>query len=103
MTITCQTITVISGPNITATNITVTPATSPCLQPCTVGVSITWTNLGNQDGTFNPNLSVNGTPLATSPWTTDHSLTAGASTTLSTDLTGLTVLNSPYIICPVPN
>jgi hypothetical protein len=96
MTVPCATVTVVAPALITATNIVVTPGT--CTAPCNVNADVTWTNQGGTPGTFTPAISVNGGAPITLPAVT---LAAGASTTQTFTLTGLTT--GTYTICPVPN
>lgn len=99
MTITCPTITVTPAPigvNITATSII--PSLTTCQELCSLTVNITWTNTGDTSGSFIPGIQVGTEPVMTLPSVT---LTAGASTTKTFSITGLTT--GSHIICPVPN
>jgi hypothetical protein len=98
MTVTCPTITVTAPPaaNITATSIT--PSVTTCQEPCSLTVSVTWTNQGGTADTFIPNIlvdSVAGTPFPS------ESLNPGASTTHSFSVSGLS--HGSHTICPSPN
>lgn len=91
---------VLPQPNITATNMILTPSKSPCIEgDCTVNVSVTWQNQGNGDGSFVPSLVVNGTPI-TAQYPSEV-LSAGTSVTHTFPLTNM--IKGQYSICPSPN
>jgi hypothetical protein len=88
------------GPNITATNMTVTLSESPCIEgTCAINVSATWQNQGDVDGSFVPSLTVDGTPITT-PYPSEV-LATGVNVTHTFSLTGMT--KGQYSICPDPN
>lgn len=87
-------------PNITATNMTITPSETPCMEgTCTATVDVTRTNQGGSSGTFIPNISIDGIP-SPSPLPAE-SLDTGASIAHSFSVTGL--LATVHTICPYPN
>ena len=87
--------------NIAAIDITVTPD-DPCVEGiCIVNVSVTWQNTGDIEGSFVPNISINGIPIT--PIYQSEQLGAGSTTTHTFTVSGLTKVDSPYSICPDPN
>lgn len=99
MTVTCPTINVTApptGPYITATSIT--PSVTTCQAPCTLTVSVTWTNQGDTAGTFAPNLSIDDTPGTAFA---SESLNPGATITHTFNISNIG--QGSHTICPIPN
>lgn len=89
--------------NITATSITVTPRSSPCIEgTCIVDVSVTWTNNGQTSGNFTPNITIDTVPVSPAPFP-EQVLTGGGIVTKAFVVSGLLAGTSPHIICPSPN
>ncbi len=102
MTVSCGTLRVWKPANIIATNMIFD--TNDCDEPCTVTVTVTWTNTGGRTGSFAPNISIDGTPYG-SPYPLEN-LAGGASVTHAFSITGLTAISAPFTdhaICPIPN
>ena len=86
--------------NITATTMTITPTETPCrVGLCTVNVSVTWTNNGGSEGSFVPNITIDGSPIT--PIYPLQSLAKDASATKGFVITDLPAGSHP--ICPDPN
>ncbi len=96
MTIACQTVTVITPADITATAMTLDKTS--CIAPCSVVATITWTNNGGTAGTFAPGVTVDGGAPIALP---SESLAAGLSITHALSITGLSA--GSHSICPSPN
>ena len=96
-------ITVIAPANITATAITATPRTTPCLEgTCIIDISVTWQNTGGIAGSFVPNISIDGIPVSPAPYPSE-SVGTGLAITHTFTVSGLTKIGSSHSICPVPN
>ena len=82
---------------ITATSMTITPTENPCrIGICTVGVSVTWTNTGENVSLFIPSIIVDSTTYSLSPVT----LVTGDNI-IAFSISGLPV--GSHAICPYPN
>ena len=96
MTIACQTVTVVTPADITATAMILD--TISCIAPCSIIATITWTNNGGITGTFAPGVTVDGGVPIVLP---NESLAAGANITHALSITGLSA--GSHSICPSPN
>jgi hypothetical protein len=101
MPVSCQTVTVISVPvGLEATDIVIT--TSACIEPCGIGVTVTWHNGTGGDITGQVlGITVNGITPTGGTVTADIPLDGDVTYTFT--VTGLTSTGSPYDICPAPN
>lgn len=96
MTIACQTVTVVTPADITATLMALDQTS--CAAPCSVTATITWTNNGGSSGMFIPGVTVDGgVPLTV----VARTVAAGATTIVSFSITGLAA--GSHSICPSPN
>lgn len=87
--------------NITATSISAIPSHMPCPEGiCTFDVSVTWTNTGGTDGSFVPNITIDGMP--TSPIYPLETL-AGNNTSVTHGFTVSGLTSGDHTICPNPN
>lgn len=87
--------------NITATAISATPSHTPCtVGICTVNVSVTWTNIGGTDGSFVPNITIDGIPA--DPIYSSEIL-AGNNTSVTHGFTVSGLASGNHTICPYPN
>ena len=96
MTTTCETLAVKTKANITATNMTLT--TIDCIEPCSCDVTVTWQNIGQTPGPFEPAILVNAVRTGLG---FNVNLAAGATDTRTFNLVNLIAGN--YNICPDPN
>ncbi len=102
-TTTVPTVTLYTVANITATSITVTPRSSPCVEgTCIVDVSVTWTNNGQTSGNFTPNITIDAVPVSPAPFP-EQALAGGGIVTKAFVVSGLLAGTSPHVICPSPN
>jgi len=86
--------------NITATNMVITQSETPCLAgTCTIHADVTWTNGGETDGIFTPNITVDTIPVSPAPYTS-RNLAAETTVTLGFDVVEPA---GTYSICPSPN
>jgi hypothetical protein len=91
-----------TAPNITATDMTITPSENPCrVGICTVLVNVTWTNNGGTEGIFTPSIKVDGTPIVVIPTLTPVSVNPSGTVTQLFTISGLSV--NTHGICPDPN
>lgn len=97
MTLACEIVTVVAPANITATRMVMDK--TYCTEPCAVNVTVDWTNIGDVEGSFVPNISVNGVTMT--PVFPAETVPAGATVTHTFALTGLS--KAVRTICPVPN
>ena len=86
----------LNGEKITATNMVL--STIDCNEPCNAIVTVTWKNIGNGKGKFNPAIKVNGNNIQLS---TEITLDKNQTTTQIFHLTNL--MEGTYTICPNPN
>ena len=98
MVVQCQTVSVTTPANITATSLTVTPTSG--VAPLTITATVEWTNQGGTGGTFTPNITVNGTPLTPAQFPSE-TLAPGTTTTHTFAVTNLPA--GDQIVCPLPN
>lgn len=101
MTIACQIVSVLTPANITATDMVLNKTS--CTEPCSVTVTITWTNTGGTTDTFAKAVSVykDGEHYNTYIFGLNVTLGPGLSTIGSYTITGLP--EGTYSICPNPN
>lgn len=102
MTVTCPIVTVVAVPaGLTATSVVIT--TSACVEPCGVGVTVTWNNGSGAPITGQTlGITVDGiTP--TGGIVTGVDIPTGGDVTYNFTVTGLTSTGSPHTICPAPN
>lgn len=99
----CQEVTIVTPPNITATDVTITKSANPCVAgTCTVTVNVTWKNIGGAVGTFTPSIIVDsGTPITSSSITLSPLNNAGDTIIHTFTLSNLTA--ATHSICPSPN
>ena len=87
--------------NITATTISASPSHIPCTEGiCTINVSVTWTNIGGTDGSFVPNITIDGVPA--DPIYSSEIL-AGNNTSITHEFPLSNLLAGDHAICPDPN
>jgi hypothetical protein len=87
--------------NITATAISATPSQIPCPEGiCTFDVSVTWKNTGGTDGSFVPNINIDGVPA--SPTYPSETL-AGNNTSVTHGFTVSGLSSGDHTICSNPN
>ena len=87
--------------NITATNMVITPSSTPCVSgSCTVTVDVTWTNTGGTSGSFAPNIKIDDVAITPAPLPSEE-LLAGASIIHTFIVSGMTT--GIHNICPYPN
>ena len=113
MTIACQSATtmvpIIAPIGLTAQSMTITPIVSPCYDPCTVTVAVTWTN----DTVGSITAPPGGIPLSITVDTVTPPngtitipegtiIPTGPMTPIIFTVTGL-LHSNPNLICPVPN
>lgn len=103
MTIACQTVTVATPITLTAQSMTITPAASPCNEPCSVTVDVTWVN--NTGGTLPAGQTIGISVDTGAPTTVSTGIEIPNGSTVSHTflVTGLTAAGSPHTICPTPN
>ena len=88
--------------NITATNMTITPSSSPCIEgSCTVTVDVTWTNTGETSGSFTPSIKIDNVTVVVSPPLTPVLLGPSLTASQQFIITGMTT--GTHTICPDPN
>jgi len=88
--------------NITATNMTITPSISPCIEgSCTVTVDVTWTNTGETSGSFTPSIKIDTIPIVVLPPLTPVSVGPSLTASQQFIITGMTT--GTHTICPDPN
>lgn len=99
----CEIVEVVTPPNITATNITITKSADPCYAgTCVVTINVTWQNTGGASGTFTPGISIDGgTPITLSSITLSPYQNAGD--TVIRTFTVSTMTAAAHTICPIPN
>ena len=87
--------------NIVATSISATPSNIPCTGGiCTFDVSVTWTNTGGTDGSFVPNITIDGIPA--DPIYPPEIL-AGNNTSITHGFIVSGLSGGDHTICPNPN
>ncbi len=92
-------VTMLTPPNITATDMTVTLSQTPCMiGTCTVTIVVRWSNSGQIDGTVIPNITIDGVPQ-----TPHASRTVPAGGFIDETFTVTGVSAAAHTACPDPN
>jgi len=92
-------VTMLTPPNITATDVTVTTSETPCMiGSCTVTVVVRWSNSGQTNGTVIPNIKIDN--VSQTPHTS-RTVPAGGFIDETFTVTGLSA--AAHTICPDPN
>lgn len=87
--------------NITATAIMTTPSQIPCPEGiCTFDISVTWTNTGGTDGSFVPNINIDGVPADP---IYQSEILAGNNTSVTHGFIVSGLTSGDHTICPNPN
>jgi hypothetical protein len=111
MTIACQSANDPSTPGgvqqpsgLSAQNMTITPAVSPCYDPCTAYVDVTWINdsASTVIAGATVGITLDGVTPPGNSTTTPSDINIGSTFSYTFTLTGLLSSNT-NIICPVPN
>lgn len=92
-------VTMLTPPNITATDIDITTSETPCMiGSCTVTVVVRWSNSGQTDGTVIPNIKIDN--VSQTPHTS-RTVPAGGFIDETFTVTGLSA--AAHTVCPDPN
>lgn len=101
MTVPCATVTVVAVPaGLTATSVIIT--TPACVEPCGVGVTVTWHN-GSGAPITGQTLGITVDGITPVGGTVTTNIPIDGDVTYNFTVTGLTSIGSPHAICPAPN